>query len=312
MLTRIKNFFLPTEENSGLPILLSPFSLALLGVLSAFLLLSPTTIRVRQLAQLLSGPAFEKTDVIRLVNSARSDAGLPALKENGVLDLAAKAKAEDMGIKEYFSHNSPDGKTPWDFINGAGYKYSAAGENLAMDFLTADSAHKALMSSPTHRANILNPVFTEIGVSVVQGTSGSRPTIYLVQHFGRPAVKTPQVPKITDLDAAKEIIKLPGQKVSAGTKTSVLGTEAGTKAAEQTIPKVPDIPVRFLGFLVTFMLLTTLAIALIRLGAMPFAVMAKTFVLILIFGYIATQSVILQEGAQITPVSFSASGEPLR
>lgn len=310
MFNRIKNFFLPTAENSGLPILLSSFSLTLLGVLAAFLILSPVTIRERQLAQLLGGPTFEKADVIRLVNSARVEAGLQPLKENDILDIAAKAKAEDMGENEYFSHNSPSGKTPWDFIKGAGYKYTAAGENLAMDFTTAEAAEKALMASPTHRANILNPLYTEIGVSVVQGTSDGRPAIYLVQHFGRPATKVAQLPKIKDLTAAKEVIKLPTQKTEVPiykTKTAVLGTETKPQAINVSENAFADVPVRFLGFLVAFLLLTTLAMALLRLGALPFGVMARTFVLILIFGYIATHSVLLKEAAQITPISFSTS-----
>ncbi|TSC59518.1 MAG: spore coat assembly protein SafA [Parcubacteria group bacterium LiPW_15] len=304
---------MPTEENAGLPIFLSSFSLTLLGVLAAFLLLAPATIRENQLAQLLGGPTFAKTDVIRLVNSARVNAGLPSLKENEVLDIAAAAKAEDMASKEYFSHNSPDGKTPWDFIKGAGYKYTAAGENLAMDFTTAEAAENALMASPTHRANILNPLYTEIGVSVVRGTFESRPAIYLVQHFGKPSVKVSQLPPIKDLTAAKEILKLPVQKIETPTttaKTAVLGTEIKPQAVNQAgspATDIPDVPIRFLGFFVTFMLLTTLAIALIRLGALPFGVMIKTFVLILIFGYIATHSAILKEAAQITPVSFSTN-----
>lgn len=314
MIQRIKNFLLPTEENSGLPVLLSSFSLTLLAILAAFLLFSPAAIRNNQLAQLLGGPTFEKADVIRLVNSARTEAKLPPLKENEVLDIAAKNKADDMGSKEYFSHSSPDGKTPWDFIKGAGYKYVAAGENLAMDFMSAEAAHNALMASPTHRANILNPLYTEVGVSVVQGTFAGRPSIYLVQHFGKPSIKMAQIPPIKDLTGAKEVLKLPIQKIetpASTTKSAVLGTETKPEiknaAGNPTAPEIPDVPIRFLGFFVAFMLLVTLAIALLRLGALPFGVMVRTFVLILIFGYIATHSVLLKEAARITPISFSTS-----
>lgn len=310
MLQRIKKIFVPTKENTGLPVLLSSFSLTILGLFAAFLILSPTTIYRYQLAQLLGGPTFEKTDVIRLVNSARVEAGLPSLGENGVLDIAAKTKADDMGSKEYFSHNSPDGKTPWNFIKGAGYKYTAAGENLAMNFTSANAAHRALMASPTHRANILNPLYTEIGVSVVQGTMDGLPSIYLVQYFGKPATKIIQVPKIKDLIAVKEILKLPVQKITIPdnkAKTAVLGTESQPKAINVSDIPLPNVPVRFLGFLVAFMLLTTLAIALMRLGALPIGVMARTFALILIFAYIATNSMIIKETAQITPLSFSTT-----
>lgn len=313
MLKNIKNFFLVDMETGSLPTLLSSFTLTLLGVLAAALILSPATIRSHELAQLIGGPTFEKADVIRLVNASRSEAGLPSLKENDVLDFAAETKAEDMTGKDYFAHNSPDGKTPWDFIRGAGYKYAAAGENLALDYTTAESAHAALMASPTHRANILNKLYTEIGVSVVPGNYEGRPAIFLVQYFGKPLSPIVQVPKLTDLSGAKSLAKLPAAS-KTGTepkaKQEVLGTQVKLPTitiSDQPIPGT-DVPVRFLGFFVTFLLLTTLALALIRLGALPFGIMAKTFALILIFGYIATHNVVVKETPkQITPISFSTA-----
>ena len=62
---------------------------------------------------------------------------------------------------------------------------------------------------------------------------------------------------------------------------------------------------RFLGFLIIFFLLVTAALTLIRLGALPFAVLARTFVLILLFGYIATHSLTIKESSKISPISFS-------
>ena len=95
-------------------------------------------------------------EVIRMVNDSRQAAGLEVLAENEKLSQAAQAKVEDMLKEDYFAHNSPNGKTPWFWIEKAGYDYRYAGENLAMDFKNAQEQHAAWMASPTHKKNILN------------------------------------------------------------------------------------------------------------------------------------------------------------
>ncbi len=311
MLTITKNLFTPTEENENLPVFLSAFAATLFGVLAAFLILSPATIRQYQLAQLLGGPTFAPADVIRLVNADRAENNLGSLRENDLLDQAASAKAADMSAKNYFAHVNPDGLTPWDFIHSTGYKYTAAGENLAVDFMSAESTEKALMASPTHRANILNKLYTEVGVAVVSGNYENHPSIFIVQYFGKPAAGAVQSPKVTNLSGAVSLAKLPitpaKQTVLPNAKTEVLGTENSVKPADT--PVVPEssmnVPFRVTGFLIIFFLLVALAMALLRMGALPFGVLARTFALILIFGYIATHDVVKVEGANITPVSFS-------
>src|SRR3989344_8453739 len=67
-------------------------------------------------------------------NKARSENNLKPLAYNPVLDQAAQAKADDMSKRNYWSHNTPDGKEPWIFIDTAGYKYFKAAENLAYGF----------------------------------------------------------------------------------------------------------------------------------------------------------------------------------
>jgi uncharacterized protein YkwD len=104
--------------------------------------------------------------ILGLTNIERIHHNLPAFHESRQLDFAAQAKAEDMLNRHYFAHYSPDGKSPWQFILSAGYEYDSAGENLAINFITAESEEKAWMNSPTHAANILNPHFTDIGVGV--------------------------------------------------------------------------------------------------------------------------------------------------
>ena len=105
---------------------------------------------------------------------------------NEKLNQAALAKAQHMFSEQYWAHSAPDGTQPWVFIKNAGYVYKYAGENLARDFDTTDEMVKAWMNSPTHKENIINPNFTEIGLAVVNGTLNGFSTTLVVQMFGAP------------------------------------------------------------------------------------------------------------------------------
>ncbi|MBW6440727.1 CAP domain-containing protein [Patescibacteria group bacterium] len=140
-------------------------------------------------AHSVSAASIEVQDVINLTNKSRIEAGLDALVVNEKLMQAAIAKANDMFANQYFDHNSPQGLTPWDFIKSAGYEYQYAGENLAIDFITAGGAHKALMESSSHRENILNLKYSEIGIAVVEGLFEQGRSIIIVEEFGAPFFK---------------------------------------------------------------------------------------------------------------------------
>lgn len=122
--------------------------------------------------------------LIEKTNNARRDAGLPTLTPNDLLQESARKKGEDMLKNSYFAHTSPAGVTPWKWFDQAGYDYVYAGENLAIDFSTAEGVHEAWMNSPGHRANILNPRYRDIGIAVVSGEFQGRTTTIVVQHFG--------------------------------------------------------------------------------------------------------------------------------
>lgn len=124
--------------------------------------------------------------LIDLVNQSRSDNGLPAVELNAQLNLAAYKKAQDMLEKQYFDHYSPDGIDPWYWFDQAGYRYQYAGENLAIHFFDSAEVHQAWMNSPSHRDNILNPRYREMGLAVVQGEFDGHPTAVVVQLFGAP------------------------------------------------------------------------------------------------------------------------------
>lgn len=134
----------------------------------------------------VKGADMASSEVIRLVNDARTEAGLPILRESSLLSQAAMNKATDMIAHDYFSHVSPSGVEPWFWIRGVGYQYRAAGENLAINFTDASDQHNAWMKSPTHQANILSVGYQEIGVAVVKGKIDGNESIFTVEYFGSP------------------------------------------------------------------------------------------------------------------------------
>ena len=141
-----------------------------------------------QLAIFVSSvPVFDSREVIRLTNEARSVNKLAPLQANSQLDIAAEEKLNDMAIKEYFAHISPAGTTPWFWIQQAQYKYKVAGENLAIGFTTSQDIVKAWLNSPSHKANILNSQYQDIGVAVKGVKIGETTGVLVVQMFGLPA-----------------------------------------------------------------------------------------------------------------------------
>src|SRR3989344_3788824 len=90
-----------------------------------------------------------KTALVNLLNQDRQNAGLGVLAENEKLNQAAMLKAQDMVKNGYFSHQSPQGITPWYWFGQAGYQYKYAGENLAVGFINSDEVFNAWFSSPS-------------------------------------------------------------------------------------------------------------------------------------------------------------------
>ena len=123
----------------------------------------------------------------QLTNTERSNNGLTTLTLNDKLSQAAALKAQNMFNENYWAHYSPNGKTPWDFINTAGYSYEYAGENLAKNFLFSDGVVSAWMASTTHRENLLKKEYTEVGYAVVNGVLNGEQTTLVVQMFGKPS-----------------------------------------------------------------------------------------------------------------------------
>ncbi|QHJ00216.1 hypothetical protein GT347_20870 [Xylophilus rhododendri] len=112
-------------------------------------------------------PALE-AQMLELLNAERERAGLRPLAADPDTVEVSRAHGRDMFARHYFSHETPEGATPFDRLRQAGIRFRAAGENLALA-PTLERAHQGLMDSPGHRANILNPLFGRVGIGIVDG-----------------------------------------------------------------------------------------------------------------------------------------------
>lgn len=174
--------------------------------------------------------------VVDLTNQERLDNKIQPLQRSAVLDAAAKLKADDMAKNQYFAHFSPTGVTPWHWFDKAGYVYAHAGENLAIHFTDSDEVVEAWMNSPTHRQNIVDNKYTEIGVATVKGKFEGYDTVYVVQLFGTPAV--PPVAKT--IASTPEVVKKAGEAEKELVTEQVIETESASSetVAPTTTPKV--------------------------------------------------------------------------
>jgi len=166
--------------------------------------------------------------LVSLVNVDRAEAGAREVRANGLLTEAARLAAEDMAEKGYFAHVSPSGEEPWVWLDLVGYRYSYAGQNLAVNFTDSLEVEEAWMSSPTHRANILKNEYTEVGIALAQGSYHDREATFVVQFFARPvqdalpsaplparelaALETPLVPTVL---AAEIVLTSPNRLIES-------------------------------------------------------------------------------------------------
>ncbi|PSM40662.1 stress protein [Streptomyces dioscori] len=120
-------------------------------------------------------------EVRALTNAERAAAGLPPLAEDPLLTRAAQAHSADMVARAFYSHTAPDGSEPWDRAAAAGSPRRTIGENIACGQRSPAEVVRGWMDSPGHRANILKPAFTHLGV----GFAGGGPAgTYWTQLFG--------------------------------------------------------------------------------------------------------------------------------
>ncbi|MBI2065268.1 MAG: hypothetical protein HYT62_04405 [Candidatus Yanofskybacteria bacterium] len=177
-----------------------------LALITIKLLLSPSVFRLASLIDTI--PVFDSREIISLTNQSRIAENLLPLQANVKLDLAAEAKLNDMATKEYFAHVSPDGTNPWFWMKTAQYQYSSAGENLALGFFNARDTIRAWLNSPSHRANILNNKYREIGVAVKAVEINGQDGILVVQMFGSSVTKTAKTGQLVKIQATPVVTPL--------------------------------------------------------------------------------------------------------
>ncbi|WP_345680242.1 CAP domain-containing protein [Yinghuangia aomiensis] len=124
-----------------------------------------------------------RTEVIALTNAERTRAGLGTLTEEARLTTAAQSHSDDMAGRNYFDHTGLDGRHPADRVTAAGYTYRRCAENIAAGQQTPAEVVDGWMNSPGHRANILTPDLTQIGIGIAHGGTYG---IYWTQVFGTP------------------------------------------------------------------------------------------------------------------------------
>lgn len=172
----------PVDANT--PYLAGGATLVLLTVL--FMGLFSTSIIERVALGYTNFAAVISAVLVDLTNTDRVERGVRQLVVNDTLTRAAQAKADDMARRGYFAHFDAEGRAPWDWMRDAGYEYKFAGENLAIQFSDSADVVRAWLNSPTHRENLLDNRFTEVGIAVAQGLYEGKPTIFVVQMFGTP------------------------------------------------------------------------------------------------------------------------------
>ncbi|MCX8016118.1 MAG: CAP domain-containing protein [Patescibacteria group bacterium] len=191
---QISNYLIPQVDNEFQPHSLRTKSvfwifIAILLLENFFFLLAYYLIPSSDfLASLIS------TSIVQYTNQYRLTSNAPQLVINPLLNEAARLKAEDMAQRGYFSHNSPDNITPWEWLKKVGYDYLYAGENLALNFTDSQEVVEAWLNSESHRQNLLNPNFKEIGIGIAKGTYKNQPAIFIVQFFGTPKLLAQQTP----------------------------------------------------------------------------------------------------------------------
>lgn len=186
LLKWLGHLFLPHPSNNHKAKILHPSTLSVIVALflTSQFFLNFSALIVPSILGFASNITPEQ--VVELTNQKRAEQGLPPLTINDRLNEAAQRKAGDMFAFNYWAHTSPSGRDPWAFFREVGYRYLYAGENLARDFMNSESVVEAWVNSPTHRDNILNASYQEIGLAVVDGTLNGIETTLVVQFFGTP------------------------------------------------------------------------------------------------------------------------------
>jgi hypothetical protein len=235
----LKKHFIPHEGNNHRPHILRDLSIrnivAIVIFLELFTFLIPTLTHLNTTGEMATVLPAVLAD---LTNIERQSQNLPTLTVNPILNEAAEMKANDMATNGYFAHTSPEGKTPWYWIEKVGYKYQYAGENLAINFTDSKDVTNAWMGSPTHKANIVKGNYTEMGTGIATGMYKGQSTIFVAQIYANPLPVTAEK-TTTRLDSARQVTKTETKETpkvaTIKESANVLGVETVAKTENQTL-----------------------------------------------------------------------------
>ena len=124
--------------------------------------------------------------LLGLLNDSRKAAGVEAVEEDLDLTRIADSHSKDMADQGFIGHQSPTTGDAMARVKKAGFQYPLVAENVGWG-TNAQEVHRALLDSPGHRANLLNPKLTHVGVGVVVAERGGRSQIFATQLFVRRA-----------------------------------------------------------------------------------------------------------------------------
>lgn len=201
----LKKWFVPHEGNDFKPDILQ--QTAVVGML-VLVLISFSIANLQSIIWISSDwlvSTILPAVVVLETNTARGEEGKVPLSRSELLDEVARLKAEDMASKGYFAHWSPSGESPWYWFGQVGYNYVYAGENIAVHFTDSGAVVDAWLNSTSHRANIMNDNYTEIGIGTAKGTYEGYDTVFVVQMFGTPAVAGVPVVSNPDTSVSSEV-----------------------------------------------------------------------------------------------------------
>lgn len=238
----LKRLFIPSSANNYRARLLHLPSLVIVTFLFLLVQSSLSLLALGRPSVLGYSSQITPDRIIELTNQERANLGLGELVVNSQLNEAAQRKAANMFAFDYWSHNSPTGRDPWSFFKEVGYDYLYAGENLARDFASAEGVVAAWMASPSHKDNLVNDRYQEIGVAVVEGELGGLQTTLVVQLFGTPVKTLAQRPvkETAASGGSRDQIKT-REEAFPSEETTLLSSGSGLGLAEK-LPQEPINP----------------------------------------------------------------------
>ena len=164
-------------------------------------------------------------EIIAEINNKREKIGIPTLISSNKLDEAALVKAKEIAAKGSLVHSVSTKNIPWKTIVDEGYIYKTAGENLAVGFTSGHDVVGNWMNSPTHKANILNKSYSEIGTASFEGEYNGEMKSYTVTYFATPK----------DNIQKKEIVSTVPAVSSSKTQTSVQKQKQINKSQDEKV-----------------------------------------------------------------------------